>query len=322
VPKLLDPTLDVVFKLLFTSDPDSAAALCGLVAAVLRAPQPVASVQVLNPDIGKEAIDDKGIVLDILVRFLDGTILNVEMQARNVTPFRERLLYYWARVFGQQLAQGEGYTALRPTISVAFLSYREIQNPRFHSIFRILETHDHQPYSDALEIHLVQLPRLDELTDPDRSHDAALLRWSRFFAARSAEEIDEAAMDDPAVSKARDILHRLSADPDAQRMAEARELAQITRRIEDSALREEAEAIGEERGLRVGEEIGEERGLRLGEERGLRLGEELGLRTAIRSVCSLLGLVVDETRAEFLDQLDADALRAFLDRLTATRAWP
>jgi predicted transposase/invertase (TIGR01784 family) len=310
VPKLLDPTLDVVFKLLFTSDRDSEAALCGLVSAVLRRPQPVVSVHVLNPEIGKEAVDDKGIVLDILVHLIDGTTLNVEMQARNVTPFRERLLYYWARVFGQQLGPGDGYTSLRPTISVAFLSYPEPQNPRFHSIFRVLETHEHLPYSDALEIHLIQLPRLAGLTDPDRRDDAALLRWSRFFAARSAEAIDEAAMDDPAVSKARDILHRLSADPDAQRMAEARELAQTTRRIEDGALREEAEAVGEERGLR------------LGEERGLRLGEERGLRDAIHTLCSILDIAVDEGRAARLEQMDGQALRALLERMKATRSWP
>ena len=69
-------------------------------------------------------------------------------------------MYRWARLFGGQLRAGEGYGALRPTISIALLSYVEADNPRFHSAFRILDVEDHVPYSDALTIHLVQLPRL------------------------------------------------------------------------------------------------------------------------------------------------------------------
>ena len=38
-----------------------------------------------------------------------------------------------------------------------FLGYREIEGTRMHSTFRILEIHDHEPYTDALEIHAVEL---------------------------------------------------------------------------------------------------------------------------------------------------------------------
>lgn len=292
---LLDPKLDVVFKLLFTRDhPDSREALIGLLTAVLRPSSLLTSVEVLNPEIGKAAVDDKGIVLDIRARLADGTITNVELQARNVAPFRKRFLYYWARAFSQQLSPGDGYTALCPTISVALLSYREPENPRFHAVFRILEAHDHAPYGDALELHLVQLPRLAELTEADRVGDAALLRWTKFFAARSAEELDEASMNDPAVSKARDILHRLSADPDARRMAEERERAQITRGIEDGALREEGRQEG-------------------------RLQE---LREAIVDLCDVAGIAVDAERRARLETSTVDALVALKRHVKLHRSWP
>lgn len=306
---LLDPTLDIVFKLLFTRDPESHDALVGLLNAVLRPAKPVSEVVVLNPGIGPEAIEDKGVALDLLVRFVDGTSVNAEMQTRHMTPFRERLLYYWARLFGQQLSAGDHYTALRPTISIAFLAYREPNNPRFHSVFQILERSDHAPYTDALAIHLVQLPRLSELSDTERRDAGALLSWGRLFAARTPEELSEAAMKDPAVSKARDILQRLSADPEARRLAEARELAQITRRLEDTALREEAEAVGEERGIR------------LGEERGVRLGEERARREAVRDLCAVLGIPMDERREAELVAMDADGLAALLRELRTRRSW-
>ena len=43
VHRLLDPTLDIVFKLLFTSGPDSEVALRDLLTAVLAPPRPNAS---------------------------------------------------------------------------------------------------------------------------------------------------------------------------------------------------------------------------------------------------------------------------------------
>ncbi len=48
--RTLDPTLDVVFKLLFTSGPDSHDVLIALLTAVLRPRSPFAKVTVLNPE--------------------------------------------------------------------------------------------------------------------------------------------------------------------------------------------------------------------------------------------------------------------------------
>ena len=304
---LLDPKLDIVFKLLFTRDhPDSREALLGLLTAVVRPASPLTSVEVLNPEVGRAAVDDKSVVLDIRARLADGTTTNVEMQARNVPPFRTRLLYYWASAFSQQLSAGDGYTTLRPTISVALLSYREPDNPRFHSVFRILETHDGSLYGDALELHLVQLPRLPELTDADRTSEAALLRWTKFFAARSAEELDEAAMDDPAVSKARDILYRLSAEPDARRLAEERERTQKTRRVEDGALREEGRQEGREEGRAEGRQE----------------GRKQELREAILDLCDLIGIKLDAERQAQISSASVEALVAMKRRLKESRAWP
>jgi hypothetical protein len=168
VQPLLDPTLDVVFKLLFTGHDDAHEALLGLLTAVLRPTQPIASVERLDPSVGVglHDIDDKSIVLDVRVhvRFGNGTTLDVEMQARNVVTFRARLLSHWARLFGGQLRAGDGYGSLRPTISIAQLSYlvTRARNPRFHSVFRIIEVDDHVPCGDALTIHFVQLARLGE----------------------------------------------------------------------------------------------------------------------------------------------------------------
>lgn len=296
---LLDPTLDIVFRLLFTRHDEAHEALIGLLTAVLRPAQPIIGIEVLDTSVGLDDVDDKSIVLDVRVRFRDGTTLNVEMQARNLETFRNRLLYYWARLFGGQLRAGESYAVLRPTISIALLSYLEAENPSFHSTFRILDAERHVPYGDALTIHLVQLPRLAEaLARPDRTEREALLRWGRFFAARTAEELDEAAMGDSAVLKARDVLLRLSADPEVRRLAEIRELAQTTRRLEDAGLLEQGRAEGREEG---------------------RLDER---RRMVGKLCGIMGIPFDERRAATVAAMGSGALSALVELLETTRAWP
>ena len=286
--KLLDPTLDVVFKLLFTSGPDSEVALRGLLAAVLAPPRPIVSVTVTNPQLAGVELTDKGIVLDLLLELDDGTQIDLEMQADKRPAFRKRALFYWARLFGGQLERGDDYGKLKPAVSILFLDYRELPGDRLHSIFHVLEAHDHSRFSDAFEIHVIELPKLDDaLRAADRAGDDALLRWSKFF---NAETIDP-AMSDPAIQKAQGILERLSADPATQELARQRALQ--TYQIELSAALDE------------------------GDERGHRRG----LRTAILDLCQAYEITpTPEQRAE-LDGLDIQELDALRVRLKQDRRW-
>ena len=97
-------------------------------------------------------------------------------------------------------------------------------------------------------------------------------------------------MSDSAVSKACDVLLRLSADPEVRRLAEKRELAQTTRRIEDGGFVEQ--------------------------------GRRQELRRAVQIVCEVLGIDLDEARRGEVAALNADALSQLLETLRATRAWP
>ncbi len=123
----LDPSLDVVFKLLLTSGPESNEVLVALLTAVLRPQKPFAKVVVRNPEIPREALENHGTVLDIFAELEDGTRLDIEMQSERRPSFRQRALYYWARMFGSELDRGAEYGRLRPAISVLFLGYRELK---------------------------------------------------------------------------------------------------------------------------------------------------------------------------------------------------
>ena len=77
---MLDPTLDVVFKLLF-AHANNRDILIALLTVVLKPNVPIDAVDLLNPEIPKDLSADKGAVLDIHVRLLDGRHIDVETQS-------------------------------------------------------------------------------------------------------------------------------------------------------------------------------------------------------------------------------------------------
>ena len=173
----LDPSLDVVFKLLLTTGAEGHEVLVALLTAVLRPKKPFAKVTVRNPEIPREGLDDRGVILDIFAELEDGTRLDIEMQSERRPSFRQRALYYWARMFGSELERGAEYARLRPAISVLFLGYREFGGARVHSVFRLLEVHDHERFTEAMELACHRAPQAragDERRAPRRAAVAGM----------------------------------------------------------------------------------------------------------------------------------------------------
>ena len=274
MPKRLDPKLDVVFKILFSAL-ENRELLISLLSAVLRPSSPIASVQVLNPEMPKELVTDKGSVLDLHVKLADGRQIDVEMQAGLRHGLRSRALYYWARMYGAQLQPGMAYVELKPCVAIFILGYSELPSDRFHSTFELLEVHNGERFSDQLELHMLELPKLPE---PRASGgDEALLEdWGRFLAARSDQELEELAMSNPVIAKAKGALDFLSAQPDVQELARQRELAVHAYITEIRA----GEAKGRAEGWAEGEAKGEAKGraealLALLRARGLTVPQEV-----------------------------------------------
>ena len=236
----LDPKLDVVFKLLFTRK-GSEPLLISLLEAVLHPAQPIVSVTVLNPELDKTQVSDRGVVLDIRARLFDGSQANVEMQMSPRPGMRKRQLYHWSRMYSSQLVRGDQYKTLRRCVSVFILAYDELPSDRFHAKFVLREVHDEEVLTDQIELHLVQLRHTPGESEDERQ----LVGWGRFLMADSDEEREAVAMTDPMLAKANEALGELSADPEARRLAADREEAFLLGRFELQEAREEGAEQGQ-----------------------------------------------------------------------------
>ncbi|MGC4068584.1 MAG: Rpn family recombination-promoting nuclease/putative transposase [Polyangiaceae bacterium] len=152
--RYLNPTLDVVFKMLLLKEP---ALLRDMIQAVLGLDVPIGVIEVLNPDVEKELPSDKGIVLDLRVRLANGHQIGLEMQSANPAGTRPRFLYYWARLYSRSLKAGDGYTSLRPTISILWFKQPLLQVPAFHTVFHVAGDGSHEIFTPELEFHVLEL---------------------------------------------------------------------------------------------------------------------------------------------------------------------
>jgi predicted transposase/invertase (TIGR01784 family) len=244
---LLDPKNDYVFKRLFAGDPELTVALINDLRPDL--PQ-VVSVEILNPTIEAAELTGKGIVLDVRARCADGHQYNIEMQVQRARDWGARSLFYLARLLSQQLDAGEEYQAVASAIGIHLLDFdlfisSDAQRQQALWRFEMRDATQHDVLlGSELQLTVIELKKADRL---GQLHGAPG-DWVRFFKHWQEDSIMAEVTHEP-VKKAMGSIRQLSADEEAQRLAESLERGRINWNLSIGSARRE----GLEQGLEQGE---------------------------------------------------------------------
>ncbi|MGL5988460.1 Rpn family recombination-promoting nuclease/putative transposase [Cetobacterium sp.] len=267
---LLDPKMDFIFKSIFGNEKEKSVLLSFLNSAI-KSESPLVDVELRNVEMTKEAIEDKNSRLDVKAVANDGTIINVEIQLRNEYNMPKRTLYYWSKLYSEQLKEGENYLNLNRTICINILNYvqfKETQN--YHSVFKIIEEREKIVLNKDFEIHFLELPKLIKFRVDD-----PLSGWGMFLKEPSSDIVEEAEETVKEIKLAKKKLYLISSDEDEREKYRMREKARL-----DAA---SALAIAELKGL----------------EQGLEQGKAEGEKLAKLSIAkSLFGIIPNELIAE------------------------
>jgi predicted transposase/invertase (TIGR01784 family) len=207
----IDPKIDIAFKKVFGSElwRDLTA---DLINAVLEPPPEhrVVEVEFLNPYSEKMTLDDKLSILDVKTRDQVGWLYHLEMQMLVLAALSPRMLYYWSKNYGQQLAEGDDYTRLRRTISICFVNGVVFPDwPAYHTRFRLLDPSGKLCLTEDLEIHVIELPKFQRTLAELR---IALDFWLYFL--KNGAELDAdalpAELDRPEIRRAMEVLKMLA----------------------------------------------------------------------------------------------------------------
>ena len=244
--RLLNPKIDFVFKKIFGSEKHPGV-LISFLNAVLKPKNNITDVEIKNTDIDKSYIEDKFSRLDVKAVTSKNEIINIEIQLKNEYNMIQRSLYYWSKLYEEQLEEGDRYDKLCRTVCINILDFKYLKNDRFHNGYRLKEIETNEELTDLEEIHFIEIPKLKKINSEKDIVDV-LEGWVELRDPES-EVVRKLEMTNKEIREAKDELYRLSMDEKERALYFIREKSI---RDEISALAN-AEEKGMERGIKKGE---------------------------------------------------------------------
>ena len=183
------PTVDFAFKKFLTMSGNEDL-LISLINSVLPENDRVMSIEIQNPYTLKNRKEGKESIFDIKARSQDNKYFDIEMQMHSDLFYDQRVIFYWSKMYSEQLEKGKGYRKLNKAISINILNFErklvsgEYADDRYAKSFSIREDQTHEPFARDLAIYTIELPKyraqhpelkLEDINNP-------LECWTAFFA--------------------------------------------------------------------------------------------------------------------------------------------
>lgn len=130
----------------------------------------------------------------------------------------KRSLYYWGKLYEEQLGEGDDYAELKRTVCINILNFKYLKNDRFHNAYRLKEVQTNEELSDVCEIHFIEISKLEDNSD----EKDMLVAWTKFLKNPESEDVRKLEMNIEEIRQAKDELIRLSSDKEQRRLYEIR----------------------------------------------------------------------------------------------------
>ena len=143
--------------------------------------------------------------------------------------YRDRTLFYWAKLYTSELKSGEEYGNLKQTITINIINFNMFEGQNYHTEVAAMIKGTNEVFSDKFSIHFFELKKISK--HPKTSRE----QWLQFINADSMEdfEIVQATTNMPTIQKAVKVIYDMSED------TKIREIA----RLREKALHDEASAL-------------------------------------------------------------------------------
>ncbi len=227
-----------------------------------------------NTVLEKDLYDSKLGVLDIKATLDNDIVCNIEMQMTDKGNIEKRLLYYWSKLYTQQIKSGEKYKKLPKTIAILIANFEleQLKNiPKYYTKWQIREE-EYQKIvlTDRLELYIIELPKT--VYDVSKESNKKLMSWMKFLINPKSVEVVEMEENEE-LKKAWEVYEDINADEHERYLAELR----IKYILDLEDIREKGLQEGYQQGIEEGREQGIEQGIERGIEQGIERGIEQGI---------------------------------------------
>lgn len=142
------------------------------------------------------------------------------MQVNRESFFKERTLFYWSKLYSEELGAGEEYGELRQTICINIINFDLFDCEDYHSHFKILESDRKELLTDKFAIHFFELRKLSKFRRNKRMED-----WLKLIDAETEGDLMDIQQTTniPEVKDTIVMVRQLSADQKIRQEAYYRE---------------------------------------------------------------------------------------------------
>lgn len=283
---IMEPKVDFCFKELLRDQ----LVRQGFIAAVLGvAPEEIIRTELLPTYLWKKRKKEKQGILDVRVLINGMEEMDVEIQVEAFREWPERSVFYLGRMFTENLREGEDYGKLRKCIHVGILDFILFpEDEEYYSRFHIWEDRRRRKYTDKLEVHIIELPKLIRRNYPD----SELLNWARFLNGKGKEELQMMGKVNRYLGRAYEVLLEISGSERKRLAYEARKKATLDHNYLMRTNRAEGYQEGHASGYQEGHTSGVMEGLALAKDM-LRLSSE---GKSAQEIAKELGVSPEEVR--------------------------
>jgi predicted transposase/invertase (TIGR01784 family) len=225
----INPRIDLAFKKLFGVE-ENKDLLISLINSIVSQDDQIVDVELLNPYNPRSFKEDKLSILDIKAKDEQGRYYNIEIQISDEADYDKRALYYWAKLYTEQLRQSHSYAELRKAIGIHILNFISIPGvEEYHNVFHLIEKKSGAHYFKDIELHTIELSKFENDNNIDISTmlnkiKNSLDRWAAFLTRNDYFDVTKLPpeLDDPQIKKAFDIINVMGLGKEEREAYEAR----------------------------------------------------------------------------------------------------
>ena len=247
------------------------------------------SLSVKNPVLSRMFRKEKSGIVDIKLEGKSGKIFHIELQVQKRAYMRSMVLYYGARLVGDQLKWSEKYKKLHHVISIVICDHVLLNEEDSYMNVYELKNEKNRSFTDLLKVVIIELPKLPE------EEDSAIWPWLRFLKCKAKEECDMLATKYPQLKKPVRCAERMGLIESIRDYYFHRNLAKEDERMLHLQWKLDGIEEGKAEGLAEGEAIGLAEGLERGYKEKLTIARNLLAEGSTPEfVQKITGLSLDE----------------------------
>ena len=251
--KIYDFKSDVLFKYSLANDQDhdSLYLLKLFIEGILKIE--CHYIKVLNPDLSRNHVEDKDMILDIRVTVASGKQIDIEMQNSIFSPTqRHRFQLYGAKLLSQQEKKGDRYQNINPVYQIIFINDVDSDNLTLYDTYQSRNEKGKLEKNNLTTRVYVQLPYINVIKQYQGLDKFNELELALYIFANGITDDIMGLEKMKVIGIMKDKMERFNQDEELR-------LAAYNRELNIQAKNSEMKANyirGKEEGIEIGKELG------------------------------------------------------------------